>query len=46
MKTLISQTVISQSLKKTKEATYEVLKTHLGFDTAADEHNAKYFDQV
>ena len=35
------------SKEKTKEATYEVLKTHLGFDAAAaDEHNAKYFDQV
>ena len=30
--------------EKTKEASYEVLKTHLGFDKkAADEHLNKYF---
>ena len=30
-----------------KEATYEVMKTHLGFDkAAADAHNAEYFDKV
>ena len=30
--------------EKTKQASYEVMKTHLGFDKAqADEHLAKYF---
>jgi len=33
--------------EKTKEASYEVLKTHLGFDKkAADEHLGKYFQAV
>ena len=35
------------SKEKTKEASYEVLKTHLGLEgAAADEHLSKYFDQV
>ena len=35
------------SKDKTKEASYEVLATHLGLEgAAADEHLSKYFDQV
>ena len=39
--------VFTVSKSKAKELTYEVLSTHLGFDSAkADAHNAKYFDKV